>query len=53
MKVFDSSVLVEYIDICIYVIVISQYKGDIVITQDQGGAEVECNDNDIIRVDGI
>ena len=37
-----------------YVIVISQYEDDIVvITQDQGGVEVECNNNDIIRVNGI
>ena len=34
-----------------YVLVISRYKDDIVvITQDRGGAEAECNNNDIIRV---
>ena len=37
----------------IYVLVISQYKNDIVITRDRGGAEVECNNNDIIRVNRI
>ena len=32
-----------------YVLVISRYKDDIVaITRDRGGAEVECNSNDII-----
>ena len=37
--------------IYIYVLVISCYKDDIVvITRDRGGAEVECNNNDIIRV---
>ena len=37
--------------IYIYVLVISRYKDDIVvITRDRGGAEVECNNNDIIRV---
>ena len=36
-----------------YVIVISRYEDDIVvITQDQGGAKVERNNNDI-RVNGI
>ena len=35
----------------IYVLVISRYKDDIaVITRDQGGAKVKCNNNDIIRV---
>ena len=35
--------------IVLFVLVISCYKDDIVvITQDQGRAEVECNDNDII-----
>ena len=35
----------------LYALVISRYKDDIiVITQDQGGAEVECNSNDIIQV---
>ena len=35
----------------IYVLVISRYEDDIVvITRDRGGAEVECNNNDIIRV---
>ena len=39
-----------YIYIRIYVIVISQYEDDIiVITQDRGRAEVECNNNDIIK----
>ena len=33
-----------------YVLVISRYKDDIVITRDRGGAKVECNNNDIIRV---
>ena len=34
-----------------YVLVISHYKDDIVvITRDQGGAEVEYNNNDIIQV---
>ena len=37
-----------------YVIVISRCKDDIiVITRDRGRAEVECNNNDIIRVYGI
>ena len=37
-----------------YVLVISRYEDDIVvITRDRGGAEVECNNNDIIRVTGI
>ena len=32
-----------------HVLVISHYKDDIVvITQDQGGVKVECNNNDII-----
>ena len=36
-----------------YVLVISHYKDDIiVITQEQGGAEVNCNDNDVICVMG-
>ena len=36
-----------------YVLVISRYEDDIVvITQDRGGAEVECNNNNIIRVTG-
>ena len=35
----------------VYVLVISCCKDDIiVITRDRGGAEVECNNNDIIRV---
>ena len=35
--------------IFLFVLVTSCYKDDIVvITQDQGRAEVECNDNDII-----
>ena len=38
----------------VYVIVISRYEGDIiVITRVRGGAEDECNNNDIIRVYGI
>ena len=37
-----------------YVIAISRYEDDIVvITQDQGGAKDERNNNDIIRVNGI
>ena len=37
-----------------YVIVISWYEYNIiVITRDQGGAEVECNNNDIIQVNRI
>ena len=32
-----------------YALVVSHYKDDIVVnTQDRGGAEVECNNNDII-----
>ena len=37
-----------------YGIVKSRYEGDIVvITQSQGGAEAEGNNNDITRVNGI
>ena len=35
-------------DIHTYILVISHYKDDVVITRDQGRAEVECNKNDII-----
>ena len=47
-----------FIPICIdymyrYLLVISYYKGDIVvIVQDRGGAKVECNNSDISRVTG-
>ena len=35
----------------LHVLVISRYKDDIiVITQDRGGTEVKCNNNDIIQV---
>ena len=35
--------------VCMYVLVISRYKGDIVvITQDRGGAKFECNNIDVI-----
>ena len=37
----------------IYVIVISRYEDDIVVTRDQAGVEIECNNNDIIRKNGI
>ena len=37
-----------------YVIAIAHYEGDIiVITQVRGGAEDECNNNDIIQVYGL
>ena len=36
-----------------YVLVISRYKDDIlVITRDQGRAEVECSSNDIMNITG-
>ena len=34
--------------VCMYVLVISRYKDDIVITQDRGRTEVECNNSVII-----
>ena len=41
-------------EICLQVIVISRYEYDIiVITRDQGGTEVKCNNNDMIRVNGV
>ena len=47
MSLTDSEFIYQYP----YVLVISHYKDDIiVITQEQGGAEVECNDNDVICV---
>ena len=34
-----------------YYVVMSHYKDDITVTtQNRGGAEVQCNNNDIIRV---
>ena len=45
---------IAYCNILKYVLVISRYKDDVVvITRDQGRAEVECNNNDIIQVYGI
>ena len=45
--------IIKNVRMC-YVIVKSQYEGDIVfITQSQGGAEAEGNKNDITRVDRI
>ena len=38
-----------YVAICTYYVVISRYKDAIiVITRDKGGADGECNNNDII-----
>ena len=37
----------------VFVLVISHYKGDIVvITRNRGGAEVEYNNNNIVRIMG-
>ena len=48
------SLTLAHVCLHLYVIVISQYEDDIVvIARDQDGAEVECNNNDIIRVYGI
>ena len=42
-------ILWQYCIVLVFVLVISCYKDDIiVITPDQGRAEVGCNDNDII-----
>ena len=47
-------VITYVIFIYMYVIVISRYEYDIiVITRVRGGAEDECNNNDIIRVNVI
>ena len=48
-------IICDIIYIHIYnVIVISRYEDDIVvITRDRGAAKVECNNNDIIRENGI
>ena len=49
MSLADSEFIYQYP----YVLVISHYKDDIIaITQEQGGAEVECNHNDVICVMG-
>ena len=52
---YEDNFLIECSLRCMYcVIVISRYEDDIVvITQDHGGAKVERNNNDIIRVNGI